>query len=187
MWWGYLMDTVLIYYLSISGYAQARIKTVRFAETPKNEDDFEENTALNQSIQHTDLLDTEGVNLAEMGAPNKIKNTLTDTDLSEWTVKLLHLFDIQKPYLNPELTLSDLATTMRTNSSILSQVINKGCGKNFNDFVNEYRVEAFKEKIKSADYQHLTLLAIAFDCGFNSKATFNRAFKKITGQNPSKF
>jgi AraC-like DNA-binding protein len=85
------------------------------------------------------------------------------------------------------LTLSELATKLNTNTSVLSAVINTGFGKNFNDFVNEYRVETFKRKAAAPDSKHLTLLAIAFDCGFNSKATFNRAFKKVTDLSPKAF
>ena len=93
----------------------------------------------------------------------------------------------EKPYLQPDLTLSDLAATLKTNTSILSLAINAGFGKNFNDFINEYRVEDFKAKMASKEFQHLTLLAVAFESGFNSKTTFNRAFKKFTNQNPSDF
>ena len=93
----------------------------------------------------------------------------------------------EKLYLEPELSLSDLAQKLKTNTSVLSAAINSNFGKNFNDFVNEYRVEEFKKQIKLSQNQNYTLLAIAFDCGFNSKATFNRAFKKFTGQSPSRF
>jgi AraC-like DNA-binding protein len=80
-----------------------------------------------------------------------------------------------------------LAQKLKTNTSVLSATINSNFGKNFNDFVNEYRVKEFKKQIKLPQNQNYTLLAVAFDCGFNSKATFNRAFKKFTGQSPSRF
>ncbi len=69
----------------------------------------------------------------------------------------------------------------------LSQVINSGFHKNFNDFINSFRVNAFKEKLNEGKHEQLSLLGIAFDCGFNSKATFNRVFKKITHTSPSEF
>jgi AraC-like DNA-binding protein len=53
--------------------------------------------------------------------------------------------------------------------------------------VNDYRIEEFKNQIQLADNQHLTMLAVAFDCGFNSKTTFNRAFKKTTGKSPKEW
>ena len=173
MWIGYLMDTVLIYYLSISGYTQSRVRSIKFVENP-----------VENSISTVPIDDTEGViNIKPEDV--KIKNTLTNEDVELWKTKILTHFSTNKPYLNPDLTLSELAENLKTNTSILSQVINTGFSKNFNDFVNEYRVNDFKDKISIPQYQHLTLLAIAFECGFNSKSTFNRAVKKITNQMPS--
>jgi len=93
----------------------------------------------------------------------------------------------QQLYLQTDLTLKETARQLKTNASILSKVINTGFAQNFNDFVNSFRVEAVKEKMKSPDAQHLTLTAIAYECGFNSKATFNRSFKKFTGMSPRDF
>ncbi len=93
----------------------------------------------------------------------------------------------EKPFLKPDLSLQELATALGTNTSVLSRLINQGFDQNFNDFINAYRVEVFKEKLLEPGKQHLTLLAIALDCGFNSKATFNRAFRKVTGQSPSEY
>ena len=66
----------------------------------------------------------------------------------------------------------------------LSMVINKGFGMNFNDWVNKYRLEEIKSLFEKGEHKRQTLLSIAFECGFNSKATFNRAFKKSTGLTP---
>ena len=93
----------------------------------------------------------------------------------------------KKPYLNPDLNLSDLSISLNFTRAELSKIINTGFGKNFNDFINEYRVNAFKAKLESGEHQPLSLLGIAYDCGFNSKATFNRVFKKITQSSPTEF
>lgn len=93
----------------------------------------------------------------------------------------------KKPYLNPDLNLSDLSISLNFTRAELSKIINTGFGKNFNDFINEYRVNAFKAKLESGEHQQLSLLGIAYDCGFNSKATFNRVFKKITQSSPTEF
>jgi len=85
------------------------------------------------------------------------------------------------------LTLFSLAEMSRITPNYLSQVINLLEGKNFFDFINYYRVEEVKRVINSNQLNQFTLLGIAFECGFNSKAAFNRAFKKFTGITPSEF
>ena len=100
---------------------------------------------------------------------------------------LLEIMNTKKPYLNPELNLKDLAGITAMNRAQLSHVINSGLKKNFNDFVNEYRIEAVKEKLSAGEHRQLSLLGIAFECGFNSKATFNRVFKKLTNSSPSEY
>lgn len=92
-----------------------------------------------------------------------------------------------RPYLQSELSLQDLAKQMELPQHVLSRRINSAFGQNFNDFVNAYRVEAVKEMLLSGDAGHLSLLGIAYECGFNSKATFNRVFRKFTGQSPTEF
>ena len=91
----------------------------------------------------------------------------------------------ETPYLDPELTLPALAQRLGTNASILSAVINNAFGRNFNDFVNGYRVEAVKKMLQDPANSHYSLLGIGLACGFNSKSTFNRVFKKMTGSAPS--
>lgn len=92
-----------------------------------------------------------------------------------------------KTYQNPDLTLSLLATELGISSHILSQVINEQFKLNFFDFVNQYRVEEFKQRIVNPMYNNFSLLGIAFECGFNSKSAFNRIFKKATGFTPSQY
>ena len=97
------------------------------------------------------------------------------------------LMDVDKAFLNPELNLSDLAKQADMTRAQLSEVINSGFNKNFNDFVNGYRVEAFKTSLKEGKHKQLSLLGVAFECGFNSKATFNRVFKKLTTYSPTQY
>ncbi len=180
MWLAYLTDTVLMYYLSIAGYTQAPVRSIRFVEKPLDN--------LYDLVQSGDSNANEMISdIPESTSPHatKIKSSLTDDEMLAWKTKILKFFDAQKPYLDPELTLSDLADKLKTNTSVLSQVINLVFEKNFNDFVNQYRVNDFISKIATPQYSHLTLLAIAFECGFNSKSTFNRAVKKATNKMPS--
>lgn len=92
-----------------------------------------------------------------------------------------------KPYMEPLLTLNDLAAQLQLPPKKLSQLINQGYGQNFNEFVNQYRVRAVVEKFEEGEHSLQTLLGIAYDCGFNSKSTFNRAFLKHTGLSPSAY
>jgi AraC-like DNA-binding protein len=93
----------------------------------------------------------------------------------------------KRPFLESELTLNELAGQVRMSPAALSRLLNQQFGQNFNDFVNAYRVAEVKRQLADPANAHLSLLGIAFSCGFNSKATFNRAFKKITGASPSDF
>jgi len=92
-----------------------------------------------------------------------------------------------KYYKNPELTLGQLAEELQVHPNVLSQVINSLEGKSFFDYINELRVDAFKVAVSNNENQKYTLLALAFDCGFNSKTSFNRNFKKATGLAPSEY
>ncbi len=72
-------------------------------------------------------------------------------------------------------------------TTVLSHIINQGLGKNSNDFTNEYSIKEVKKLLQSDAANDETFLSIAFDSEFNSKATFNRAFKKFTGISPKEF
>lgn len=90
-------------------------------------------------------------------------------------------------YQNPELTLPLLAKSLSSNSATISRAINYYFGLNFNDYINSLRVEAVKTALNDKLHHQQTLLAIALDNGFNSKATFNRAFRKHTGVTPTEY
>lgn len=100
---------------------------------------------------------------------------------------LLQYMNDSKPFLNPELTLSALSSELNVSPEYLSTILNGRLNRNFFDFVNHYRIEEFKIRVRDPKNKALTLISIAFDCGFNSKATFNRVFKQVTGVTPSSF
>ncbi len=106
-------------------------------------------------------------------------------ELEPWREKLLALMATEQPWLEPELTLTELAQRLRTTPNVLSKVINSGCGQNFNDFVNTYRVHEARRKLADPRFAHYSLVGVALESGFNSKSTFNRVFKKLLGQAPS--
>ena len=117
-------------------------------------------------------------------APHSVTVPGLAPELHPWREKLLQLMAEQQPWLEPELTLAELAHRLRTNTSLLSHVINAGCGQNFNDFVNRYRVAEAERKLQDPRLAHYSLVGIALESGFNSKSTFNRVFKKLTGRTP---
>lgn len=105
-------------------------------------------------------------------------------ELLPWRTRLLALMEAERPWLAPELTLGELAQHLQAHPALLSKVINQGCGQNFNDFVNHYRVQEARRKLADPRYAHYSLVGVALESGFNSKSTFNRVFKKLTGQAP---
>jgi len=90
-------------------------------------------------------------------------------------------------YLNPDLNLQLLAARTGVPAKTISAVINRRLNKSFNEFVNEYRIQAFKEKVQQPKMDNFTFAGIASECGFSSQATFQRSFKQITGLSPSEF
>ncbi len=110
-----------------------------------------------------------------------------EIEIQRWKVKVLKAMMDDEVYKEPELTLTDLARQLQTNASVLSRIVNKGFGVSFNDFINGYRVAAMKKRLAAGEHKQQTLLSLALDCGFNSKTTFNRVFKKHTGLSPKHY
>jgi AraC-like DNA-binding protein len=115
------------------------------------------------------------------------KKRLDETQLAEMKAKLVGLMDEQKIYLDSELDLPGLSTEMQISIHDLSFVLNEGFGANFFNFINAYRIDEARQLMISGKYKHLNILGIAYSAGFNSKSTFNTAFKKKTGISPSQF
>lgn len=115
------------------------------------------------------------------------KKLISDTHLEVMKSILIQVMEDKKPFLDPELSLFKLAAQLDISSHILSYIINKGFDENFYQFVNRYRIEEAKKLIQNPAMEHLSLLGIAFEVGFNSKTVFNTTFKKSTNQTPSEF
>jgi AraC-like DNA-binding protein len=115
------------------------------------------------------------------------KKTIENDELDMLKANLLQLFIDKKWYLDPELSLIKLATEMNLSLKEISYVINTGFNENFYQFVNQFRIEEAKKMMIDPAQNHLNLVGIAFEVGFNSKSVFNATFKKITGLTPTEF
>jgi AraC-like DNA-binding protein len=100
---------------------------------------------------------------------------------------LLELMEQEKIYLNNKLTIDEVAKRLMTNRSYLSQMINDKFKTNFNNFINEYRVKEAQRLLLENNTNNYSIEGVSISVGFNSKSTFNAAFKKFTGIRPSEF
>ncbi len=114
-------------------------------------------------------------------------SSLNGADTATHLQRLRQLMQTAKPHLDSNLTLPQLAAKLNLSTHHLSQLLNEQLGKNFFDFVNEYRIAEMKEKLHDPALAHLKIEELAYQCGFNSKSVFNTAFKKATGKTPSGF
>jgi AraC-like DNA-binding protein len=177
--WYYVCFSILFYYMSISGYTNSILSATSFRDFPLNSDaDFKFETDNSSETEHPISI-PDNDNFAEY------KNEIPDFDL--WKDKVETLMLLDKMYENPELVISDLSNKLETHSKKISYVINQGFKMNFNDFVNHYRIRAVIQKIEEGEHTTQTLLSLAFECGFNSKSTFNRAFKRSTSLSPKEY
>jgi YesN/AraC family two-component response regulator len=122
--------------------------------------------------------------LTEVKAETKKQAKLTATEITAFISSLKKIMDGKQPYLDSNLTLRSLADAIDLHPNKLSWLLNEKISRNFNDFVNDYRVRAFQARALDPANQHLSLLGIAYDSGFNSKSVFNHFFKKSTGITP---
>jgi AraC-like DNA-binding protein len=115
------------------------------------------------------------------------KSGLTDEEALNYQKNIIQMMETDKPYLNNELTLRELADKLSMSTHNLSEILNTRLKQNFFDFINGYRVEEVKRRLADNESEKYNLIAIAFDSGFNSKSTFNTIFKKYTGVTPSQY
>ena len=121
-------------------------------------------------------------------APTKYaKSGLIHHEIDGYVQKLADVMEEEKMYRNDGLTLKELADRLALSTHHLSQLLNQSLQENFYDFVNRYRVEEVKQELLNPKKQHLTILAIALEAGFTSKAAFNAAFKKHIGCTPTQY
>jgi putative ABC transport system permease protein len=126
--------------------------------------------------------------MLKLDSSTQMDTPLTDRyDAKEKSRRLKEAVASNRFYEDAELTLTTLAVKLNIHPHDLSRIINVGTGKNFNDFINEFRVRETARKMRDPAYAHLTLLGIAYEAGFNSQRTFNRVFKEVTGKTPAEY
>ena len=118
---------------------------------------------------------------------DRLKSGMTESQLMLAIDELTRLMEVEKPHLNADLKMADLASELGISENELSMLLNDHLGKSFYEFVNEYRLEEVKDRLRDPAFSNYTILGIALDSGFNNKNTFNRYFKKETGQTPSSY
>lgn len=140
------------------------------------------NTAIN-SIQET--VDSKNITIEK----TKVKqlDSFSENDIELLKSKVIALLENDKLHLNESLNLAEMASNVGITDKKLSELLNRHLNTNFYNLVNEYRVKEVKARLKTVDSDKYTLLAIAYDSGFQSKASFNRIFKQKTGISPADY
>jgi len=139
-----------------------------------------EEESINQEIKKTIKLSNEPAEKIKYA-----KSRLEVHEVYEILERLEQLMIAEKPFKNSELTLNDLSQKLNIHPNQLSQVINSKTGNTFYHYINVYRVKEFIRLSSLPENKKYTFLALAYDCGFNSKTTFNKYFKIYTGKTPS--
>jgi len=194
--WYYLSFSFIFTYVAIAGYSNV-IKYATLAEAGlKAYNVFQEEAhtvsgaAANGLVAEEEPpreIDEASPELAPLLEKKEGRSQLDDDEISAWKGKLQRVMSEDQLYENPRLTLADVAAQLDTTTKLVSTVVNRGFAMNFNDYVNQFRIEAVKKKLGEGEQVTKTLLAVALECGFNSKATFNRAFKKNTSSSPKEY
>lgn len=112
---------------------------------------------------------------------------LSENEVALVKSKLLEVMEVDRVYLNKELSVSELSEMIGISGAKLSQILNEHMNTNFYTFVNRYRVEEFKKQVRENYNENITLVALSEECGFSSKSSFYRAFKAETGVTPAQY
>lgn len=142
---------------------------------------------INQSAIYRPIRRKSDEDEIDSGEQKYTRSTLPETEFCALNEQIVNYLKNKKPYLNPDFSLEMMAADLEISRHKLSQLINTGQNKNFHKLINEYRIREVKEMIVAPDYNHFSMLGIAFECGFNSKSAFNRIFKEETGLTPSEY
>ncbi len=124
---------------------------------------------------------------AEPATPRKTSIAPSAEVVSEVMHLLRKAMEEEQLYFDPELTVEKVGRHLQLPPKTISVVLNRHAGRSFNQYVNVYRVGALKTRMLGREQSALTLAGLAFECGFNSQPTFQRAFRNAMGQSPSEY
>lgn len=116
-----------------------------------------------------------------------LRSGLDSEKASNYLRQLIHIVETDRLFVDSNLTLHKLANKLSISPNHLSQLLNESLNQSFSDFVNYYRVEEAKKLLRNPANNHLTILAISYEVGFNSKSSFNSIFKKHVDMTPSQY
>jgi AraC-like DNA-binding protein len=171
----YVNSITLFFIFSISYYSISSTKI--FEQILKSR------TEINMNLQ-SDLENEKNNTFVD---ENEKKELISKEEASIILQKIIVLIETKELFKNENLMLEDLARELDLHSKYLSYVINTISGKNFFDFINQFRIKKFNSEVLNPQNKKLTFLAIAFECGFGSKSAFNRAYKSKMGISPTEF
>jgi YesN/AraC family two-component response regulator len=161
---------------------QKRGQIINFRHDPSLEklQQFDEFNQLHQSNLTLPLS-------SKIQAKNQPETRTTAIELDGQMQKLMLFFENEKPFLDAQLSLSSLASALLIHPNQLSYLINEKTGVNFNEFINQFRLQHFKEISTKPGNSRLKILGLAYEIGFNSKSVFNSYFKKAEGITPGEW
>lgn len=176
----FALVVVFVLFIGIYGIRQIPI----FAHAPTTQQD---GMMVKPPDEHTATLETTEAEPIHSEIRKYRKSGLSEADLDQIHMQLNVLMEREKLFSQPDISLNEVARKLDIHPNYLSQVINTRMQKNFYDYINAQRIEEFLHLVADPAQQQYTLLALAFQCGFNSKSSFNRNFKKATGESPSEY
>lgn len=187
----WIFATVVLFVILLGFFGIKQVGIFTHTNHPVKETSIEKQNEI--LIEEDSVLTTQPV-LTETGMAEPVtekkkylKSGLTEEQSEKILKELNHLMEKERLYTESEITLTELAARLNVHPNYLSQVINEKEQTNFYDYINTLRIEEFKKLAAQPDNKKYTLLSLAYECGFNSKSSFNRYFKKVAGTSPSEF
>jgi AraC-like DNA-binding protein len=186
-----LLASDKLFHTGTSAFNKTRARVLHALKHKFATDEFVENSgaaadvASRQPLAHKQQTDTYDVADNKYHPHKNSRFSLAEETSKEYVAKVEKYFGEKKAYLDPELSMAKAAKDLDIPLHHLSFVLNGKLGCNFSDYINRHRIEAVKNKLRTQP--NLKIESIGYECGFNSKATYNRVFKKHCHQSPSEY